>query len=360
MIKEIAVKNFRGFQALQISHLANINLFIGKNNLGKTALLEAFFLLLGASNPELSIFLNKYRGVEFTLLDPSEIWGWLFHNGVLEAPVEINCVDDVNINHKLMLRIKSSQTMQIDSKQEAELKIEQQLISTFGSENKYLELEYEKRQDSSSQSSFSTARIVQNNIQIQKSLNLPFPPSIYLPASAPMNDQLNAAQFSKLEAHGEHEEITKVLKAIEPNLKRLFVNSATGIPRIMGDLGGKLYLPITYMGDGINRLLSILLAIANIPSGGIILIDEVENGFHYSVLQKTWEAIGKLSKKRNIQVIATTHSLECVQAAHKAYKSQDTYNFLLARLERSNEKISAIEYTKEELETSFELNWEIR
>ena len=63
-----------------------------------------------------------------------------------------------------------------------------------------------------------------------------------------------------------------------------------GTREIHGDIGLPLLLPIPLMGEGLRRLLSLLLAIANLKDG-IVLIDEIENGFHYSVHKKVWQAI---------------------------------------------------------------------
>lgn len=44
VIKNIKIQNFRCFEELKISGFEKINLISGKNNIGKTALLEALFI----------------------------------------------------------------------------------------------------------------------------------------------------------------------------------------------------------------------------------------------------------------------------------------------------------------------------
>ena len=78
MIESLAIRNFRCFSDLKIRDLKRVNLFSGKNNAGKTALLESIYLQLGPGNPALSVFVNAFRGIESFKKDPDDIWGWLF------------------------------------------------------------------------------------------------------------------------------------------------------------------------------------------------------------------------------------------------------------------------------------------
>src|SRR3954452_10370521 len=95
------------------------------------------------------------------------------------------------------------------------------------------------------------------------------------------------------------------------------------------------------MGEGMVRLLSLVLEITN-ASNGVVLIDEIETGLHHSVLRTVWRAIGKASRRSNTQVFATTHSWECISAAHEAFLESGHYDLRLHRLERINGDIKAI------------------
>ena len=84
------------------------------------------------------------------------------------------------------------------------------------------------------------------------------------------------------------------------------------------DVGFNELVPVNIVGEGINRLLSIILAIYE-ASNGIVMIDEVENGFHYSSLPFLWEAIFESAREFNVQVFATTHSFENIKAYSSVY-----------------------------------------
>jgi len=113
------------------------------------------------------------------------------------------------------------------------------------------------------------------------------------------------------------------------------------------------------MGGGMERLASLVLVIGTIPNG-VVLVDEVESGLHYSILPKVWRAIGEVARQFNTQVFATTHSLECIVAAHRAFSESERYDFRLHRLDRDKESISAVTYDQETLEAAIETGLEVR
>jgi ABC-type multidrug transport system ATPase subunit len=85
---------------------------------------------------------------------------------------------------------------------------------------------------------------------------------------------------------------------------------------INGDIGIGRLIPLPLLGEGTVRLLEILLAIST-TRDGVVLIDEIENGLHYSVLKKVWKAIAQYARKSNSQIVTTTHSWESIEAARE-------------------------------------------
>lgn len=165
--------------------------------------------------------------------------------------------------------------------------------------------------------------------------------------------------FSELDASNRQGEILEPLRLLEPNLKRLSLLIFNGKPMIHGDIGLKRLMPITFMGEGFRRLLAIVLAIVN-TQGGILLIDEIDAGLHHSILPKVFEAIGQAARASDVQVFATTHSYECIMAAHRAFDEHEPYDLRLHRLERIDGRVQAVTYDRETLETSEELMLEVR
>jgi predicted ATPase len=168
-----------------------------------------------------------------------------------------------------------------------------------------------------------------------------------------------ADQFGELEIDKKEQDLLRILRLMEPRLTRLSTILYGGIPMLHGDIGiGKL-IPVAFLGDGLLRLTTIILWIIH-TAGGILLIDEVDNGFHYSHLQQIWSAIAESAKQFNVQVFATTHSKECIVAAHAAFSQSFEYDFSLHRLERTDTAIRVVTYDKETLEAAIDAGFEVR
>jgi hypothetical protein len=150
--------------------------------------------------------------------------------------------------------------------------------------------------------------------------------------------EADLALFSELEAAGRQEKLLSSLRLLEPRLQHLSLLILGGQPGLYGNIGLTRLVPLTFMGEGIKRLLTVLLAIAS-TAGGVVLIDEIENGLHYSVQQKVWEAIAHAARQADVQVFATTHSWECIQAAHHAFQDSGPYELRYFRLDRIRDDI---------------------
>jgi AAA15 family ATPase/GTPase len=92
----------------------------------------------------------------------------------------------------------------------------------------------------------------------------------------------------------------------------------------------------------------------------IVLIDEFESGLHYSVLKEIWKGVLNLTEQEGVQIFATTHSYECIRAAHAAFSETLNYDFALHRLEEIKGDIAVTSYDRDTLETSLASNFEIR
>jgi len=132
-----------------------------------------------------------------------------------------------------------------------------------------------------------------------------FPLGIYITSST-RSPKEDAERFSKLERVGRQAEVLETLRLLEPRLQRLSLLVVDGEPIIHGDLGMSELVPLPLMGEGVGRLLLIILAIAY-AQGGTILIDEIKNGLHYSVMTDVWKAIADAARRADAQIFATTH-----------------------------------------------------
>jgi ABC-type multidrug transport system ATPase subunit len=123
-----------------------------------------------------------------------------------------------------------------------------------------------------------------------------------------------------------------------PRQARIAIVRSTGIPHPV---------PLRSFGDGLNRLFGIVLSLVN-AKDGLLLIDEFENSMHYSVQADTWGAIFEIARQLDIQVVATSHSWDSIEAFQKA-ASESPEEGVLVRLTRKGEDIIPTVFREEEL-----------
>ena len=360
MYTSFTIENFRLFDWLTVEPLSRVNLIAGQNNVGKTALLEALWLHAGQNNPELAQRLNLWRGLPGS--EPGELFSDLFREYNTDSPIKLTANRDGE---------SGSRTLTITCKPRTELatpmhsaRIQPRRSPTESIFDDEIVFEYKDGSGNQSQARawIETAPLA---------LDLPAPPNVHLEgniaalriereasnidrnASVFMQSlsrnvpQELATRFGRAEIKGHLEDVQEVLKLLEPRLRRLAaVPIAQGPALIYADIGATRIIPVALMGSGFVRLLELTLAFVEV-SNGSILIDEIENGLHYAVLQDVWQAINQLSQKFNVQVFATTHSYECIQAARAAFKSNefdDELTYIRLQRNRQTQRVECVAY----------------
>ena len=118
-------------------------------------------------------------------------------------------------------------------------------------------------------------------------------------------------------------------------------------------------VPLRSLGDGALRLFGVALALAN-SRDGFLLIDEAENGIHYSVQRDYWRMVLRAAHEDNVQVFATTHSSDCIRGVAEAASEIEEAEGVLVRLSRRDGELRAVEYREEELVIAAEQGIEVR
>lgn len=117
-------------------------------------------------------------------------------------------------------------------------------------------------------------------------------------------------------------------------------------------------LPLRALGDGANRLFGLALALAS-ARDGLLLVDEIENGLHYSVQPDVWRLVFEMATRLNVQVFATTHSYDCIKAFEEAARESEEEG-VLVRLARKGDRTLVGEFDERELEIAVEGEIEVR
>ena len=365
MYKKITIEHFRGIKYLELEDFKEVNLFVGKNSSRKTTILEALFLLTGPTNPELPININIFRGLGRV---NDNIFRAFFNE--LNVNSEIRISGELDNHHRerrnLVIRPTTETIEEIDNQKGANIVIANRYSETT-QDIKGLILECQlltpdKNGNLKERKRIPPSKIIFGGRKGEKKLvKLPRNyvetlKGVFVNPNTIWLDQ--SRRFDELQTKKQMARIIRVLKQIDPSI----IGLTLGVDGIIKcDVGLKELIPINSLGRGLGKLLSILLAIAS-TENGIVLIDEIENGFYYFSKRKVWDAIFKFAKEYNVQIFAATHSLECVRALSDSHakleKGKD--NIRLFRMEIKNGNINPIKYDYKLLEASLDSGWEIR
>ena len=185
-------------------------------------------------------------------------------------------------------------------------------------------------------------------------------PAYFLYEKLPHTHQEDGADFTLLRKTGKEKLLLEALDAVMPSISNIELLAPGGIPLLWATLSDGIMLPVPLLGDGGMRLLRIVLKIGR-TANGVVFIDEVGHGIHYSILDTMWRVINKASEAFNTQVIATTHSFEAIAAAHRAFSEKDQYKrFQYLRLDKIRGKIRPVFLDQQQLELAIASGFEVR
>lgn len=354
---QINIKNFRSFKQLKIQDFKDLNLIVGNNNFGKTSILEAIFLSIGISNPQLAITIDSLRGL---FHDESDDFKFIFNELDYSRNIELDS-EFVSKSQfrKLIIRPTYSKIKDVNKKELETEDISSASESITRNEIDGIQFEFSVKSLKQSKDRFvkATIQLTSKGAKITTANFKEELLGIFLRPTAIASEAYD--RIDKIQRKKGLEKLIKTLKQIDKNIINISLGSKN---MVYFDIGIKELIPIQIMGDGIIRLLSILTAIAS-AENGFVIIDEIENGFHYSFLSRLWESIYETSKQYNVQVFASTHSFECVEAFSKIGSNllMPEDNIRLIRIEKkSDNNYKVVNYNRENVEDSIDSNWEIR
>jgi AAA15 family ATPase/GTPase len=358
MYSSLHIKNFRNLRDLEINALGRVNLISGKNNVGKTALLEAIFLLNGPVQPELRTTIAAARGMEVVVgKSAASIWEAIFNEFDTDETIEISSNSTQGNSHLEIYAIDTSKRENVSLTTPDSSSSPSSATTDLSDDD----IEYRYTHGDSDKVYRSQVRLIGNEIHYRAD-KIDLPIAVFMFARLKANPENDADRFSQAIKLRLKNDIVEALKIIEPALTDIELVYEAKRAVLYGEVGPNNKIrPLPLMGDGMGRLLSILVNMAYAAPDGIILIDEIENGFHFSILPQVWHVIDEFSRKHNIQVFATTHSDECIEAAKGYFEESDPTTFRYHRLDRLEDgRIEAVTYDKETFESAIEFDIEVR
>lgn len=347
MLKSLSIKNFRSIEDLNIPKLGDINLIVGKNNSGKSTVLDALktyasfcdesvlfdiinshdeYFILDENDESLSPFSNLFFGRKFCKdlkIEISEL------NSDMPLTIESIFVEEIRIEESdALFRVTYNDINTQEALDNAEdviraLKVKQ------GSKEKTIVLDFERYKRRMRRRGLSSSKF-----------NFKFITTSFI-----ANEEL-ADAWDKVALRDYSSEVLKALQIIEPKIEAIsFIDSESfdssyrrqeirRIPLVRLK-GLDIPVPLKSMGDGIIRLFQLALRLFE-AKGGLLFIDEFENGLHYSVQEEAWKMIFHLSEVLDIQIFCTTHSWDCIESFSKVAAAVEHRDGLLFRLGSSS------------------------
>jgi AAA15 family ATPase/GTPase len=365
LYKNITLKRFRGISEMTLTDFRRVNLIVGKNNSGKSTALESLFLLSNPADPSLFVRVSQFRNVDME----ETTWNVLFHQLNTKIPIQLE--GDIQVGafeekRKLVARPLTTKMNSIEITKNIEKSTQKDIVrDEFEAMAKNIEIEFTYKRSTGELETIASELIdMGDNYQINRSVpDFEEPMFCRYIRQGKFGDL--GKHFHQIKIRKQSDRIVSVLKYIEPDLREISLGDKG---ELYCDVGLDRFVPIRVMGDGFIKLLAVILGIYEMQSG-VLLIDEIENGFHHTSLKILWDAIFKATEEFNVQVFATTHSLECVKAFGTSYKdymqkhNQDLVSadsIRLYRMEKQKERSRVISYDTKLLLSSLERDWEMR
>lgn len=347
MFENLIIEGYRGIAKTELSQFGRINLFFGKNNCGKSSILEALFLLTGPSNPALPLLMNQLRGISKHTLQTMALE---FHQP--EAHNRIFIKSEGSETRELTIRLVKRENSNINLKDIVPGETSS-VTFTYGFSTTFRSKDSEK--------AYTSEILINSENDTQASQDIASDYKEHIVArflSSRISLNIDSSNYGQIVQNKDEEKIFDLMRIIEP---RLIDIQLVG-NEFLVNLGGETRLPINVMGDGFLKIFNLILDI-HYSRNGILIVDELDNGIHYSVMPLLWKAIDEACSRLNVQLFASTHSLDLIKGLVSAFEDVSGMHDNIAAyklIRRPNDEIASVRYTIGELSYSVNQNIEMR
>lgn len=365
MLTSLEIHGFRAFKVLRVSDLDRINLFVGRNNSGKTTILEAAEMLVSEDKPAAIVRCAMRRGEMLIQTDQDQPSrhvdvSHLFHGHDCESGAQftIRGTDrggDVFLNSEVVPSDRSPN-------------IEKELFSDVYALQPRLSLLITH---SLTEEPITIPLSVSGGVSLDYIRRLNFRKKAEaIPTSFVRTEALDTFELQEfwdsIALTEEESNVIEILKILQPDIDRIAFLSRTAY-RYYSSSGGiyvklkglESRVPLGSLGDGIRHLLTMTLAVSR-SHGGFVMIDEIDTGLHHSIMTDMWRVLINTAERLDVQIFATTHSLDCVRSLSWLYsqKPELCAQVRLHRVDSAREE--TVIYGSDEIQTAAEQHVELR
>lgn len=304
LIESVTVEKFRCFDKLEVQGLSRVNLFVGANNTGKTALLEALETVVSGDSPVLLHRASFERGEFFPPSEsmPPTVGGLLsvrrwFHGHGLVPGSYFRIAAVQRGGGRAMTRVLKPH---VDGTPGGF-----RLATDWQPPGAGKKSEYPISLD-------GMLGAPPPRVFLRYGLRLA-PPVCFVSTDRPVDEDL-AGYWEKVQLTPAEAAAETAMRIVDPRVERIAFSGSAETSRALVRLKGATEpVPLGSMGEGSSRLLRLALASAN-ARGGYLLVDELENGIHWGVMPRIWRFLVEAARELDLQVFATTHSKDCLEA----------------------------------------------
>ena len=370
MLGTLQLEGFRGFETYSLTDLTRVNLLVGKNNCGKTSILEAIqFLVSGGyplvltraanrrgevsdagtpsapgSRPDISHVFFGHR------LDPGSCFR-LSGDGYGPVSVEIRLVDDDD----------DPRYFRADSGEAVPLVLQIKSDATRAAQGLPL----------TENGALVTSRISLRALRrtpagpVAGGSDIPTAPVELVTPDSLDPDRMRVL-WDRVLTDDRESEVVDAMKLLESDIKsiRFLTSDATRMRSdragvLLGFQGGGRRVPLGSYGDGMRRLLALSLALTQ-TAHGVLLVDEIDTGLHWTVMEDMWRLVVDTARKSSVQVFATTHSLDCIRGLASLVESCPDLagEVSIHKIERALRK--AVRFAEDDIPAIVDQNIEVR
>lgn len=348
-LPQLCIRGFRGIADLSIPRLGRVTLLAGRNSVGKTTVLDAVHVYASRAQRSVLYRLLSDRQELADMIDEDGDrksgldWGALFH-GRNPSESAVIVVGPESSADQLEIRLEDGHGHAVIKSLKVVCGNSQRLLRLMPSERPGQRSLFDDPLDDGDE-----------------------PPSalacVYLAPGMSKEDQTSRVWDRVALTNDEARVLNALNLVMEDDVVGIAMVGEGGasIRRVIVRLKNQdRPVPLKSLGDGAIRLFGVALALAN-SRGGFLLIDEAENGIHHTVQRDLWTMILRTAHANDIQVLATTHSWDCVRGfAEAAADFESGDGGVLVRLDRNDKNMRAVVYSKDALETAAEQGIEVR
>jgi len=332
MLETLAIRGFRGFESYRLTDLTRVNLVVGKNNCGKTSVLEIIELLIAGGHPPVFLAsLARRDGAKLRKVTPDVSHFFFGHKCVPGASFTLSSDD---AGRTLSVKILSLEEVG-DEADEWYRNVTRQRQLGFDHPVEAVMPAFGMSITHDTPENAPNGKIVlpimENGRILIESLrrwmgDRRFGPPMRFYSLDSLNPVSMGEMWNTVLTQGLEAEIVSDMKLLEPELDSIHFLTSDGLENdiLVGRRNGGRRLPIGNFGDGMRRLLALRLSFVG-TTNGVLLIDEIDTGLHWTIMEEMWQVVVEVARKSNVQVFATTHSHDCIRGLGSLIQSRPEF-----------------------------------